>query len=181
MRGPAEARASRGGEPEGEDLPPGVKSADFKTLQNLIEKGIKDAESGNANLEGDLHARSDDEHDLQRHKELMRRRREEDEQAKQREKEVAREKRRREDELRRKKMEEEMEREELQVQREREEKAGREALCLRQFRAAVQIQAQFRGRRSRTGKHITSPVVVATKHTLPWVSKAMASQPITLE
>lgn len=148
-------------------MPPGIKGADFKTLQDMIAKGIQDAETGATKLEADIRA-SDDEGDLQRHKELQRRKRDEDMAAKQREKDAAKEKRRREDELRRKKLQEEMDREEDEERRQREGNEAIEAQCMRQFRAVVRIQALIRGRRSRAGNHILSPVVVAMRHSQPW-------------
>lgn len=166
-RGPAEVRAARGGGADEEPLPPGARGADFKTLQDMIEKGIKDAEKGNSQMEADIRATNDDS-DLQRHKEALRRRREEETQARQHEKDIARERRRKEDEARRRKLEEQMEREEEQERWEQDEKAAKEALCLRQFRAVVRIQAHIRGRRSRAGKHIISPAVRPVRHTQPW-------------
>lgn len=171
MRGPAEARAARGESSGAEEpLPPGVNGADFRTLQDLIAKGIQEAEIGATTLEADIKESKDDT-ELRRHRELLRQRREEDLAARQREKELAREKRRREDEARRKKLEAEMEQEEEQERRQKEDLKNVEASCRRQFTAVVRIQALFRGRRSRAGKHIASPVVTGKMHAKPWASQ----------
>jgi len=170
VRGPAEVRAARGeGREAAEELPPGVKGADFKTLQDLIARGIQDAESGAKGLEATIRFDHSDESDLQRHREALRRRREEEAQAKEKEKQAAREKRHREDELRRRKIEEEFEREERQLLEAREAKTANEALCKRQLWAASRIQAVVRGRRSRAGMPLESPATVGSLHSEPWV------------
>jgi hypothetical protein len=133
----------------------------------MIVKGIFEAEQGFKGVEADL-ALNDNDEDLLRHREMLRRRREEDTASRQREKEAAREMRRREDEARRKRQEEELEREEAEESRAREAKQATETLCRRQLQAAARIQAHLRGRRSRKGKHITSPMVVAKLHVEPW-------------
>jgi len=148
-------------------LPPGVKGADFRTLQDMIAKGIQDAETGATKLEATI-TQNDNDDDLARHREALRRRREEDMAARQREKEAAREKRRKEDEARRRRLQEEMDREEEEERRQKETKQNVEATCRRQMVAASRIQARFRGGRSRMGHAIASPVVVAKLHTEPW-------------
>lgn len=157
-----------------EPLPPGVKGADFKTLQDLIARGIQDAEVGSRTLEADIRDSNEDA-DLQRHREALRRRREEEAQAKQREKEAAREKRRREDEARRRRMEEELEREERQERQAKGAIAEKEAECRREFKAAVRIQARVRGRRSRAGKPTALLAKRAEMHTEPWMSQGNAA------
>lgn len=172
VRGPAEARAARSGVSNdlnnSEDpLPPGAKGADFRTLQDMIAKGIQDAESGASSLEADISMNAEDA-ELLRHREQLRRRREEEAAARQHEKEAAREKRRREDEARLKRMAEEMEREERETCAQKEAAAAREVACRRQLEAAVTIQARIRGWRSRAGKPTDLPVTVATLHAEPW-------------
>merc|ERR1712232_816531 len=150
-------------------LPPGVHGKDFKTLQAMITKGIKDAESGASQLEATI--TEDNGKELQQHREQLRRRREEEAAARQREKELAREKRRREDEERRKRQAEELEAEFRMEQQQREERQSVEAVCRREHNAAVRIQASMRGRRSRAGHCYTGvqmPRVVV--HTTPWTN-----------
>eukprot|EP00444_Apocalathium_aciculiferum_P041697 CAMPEP_0183532010 /NCGR_PEP_ID=MMETSP0371-20130417/25228_1 /TAXON_ID=268820 /ORGANISM="Peridinium aciculiferum, Strain PAER-2" /LENGTH=358 /DNA_ID=CAMNT_0025732105 /DNA_START=62 /DNA_END=1138 /DNA_ORIENTATION=- len=175
VRGPAEALAARsGGTPhasEMEDpLPPQAKGADFRTLQAMIAKGIQDAEVGASSLEGDLAPLGGDDDELARHREAVRRRKEEDSAGKQREKEVAKEKRRKENEARVRRLQDEMEQEEQEVLRQREQQKSNEALCRRQMAAASRIQALVRGRRSRAGKSIASPVVAPKLHSEPWTA-----------
>merc|ERR1740121_3229746 len=175
VRGPAEARAARGGgggdlDGAEEPLPASVKGADFKTLQDMIARGIQDAEVGARGLEADI-TLTNDVADLQRHREALRRRREEEAQAKQRDKEAAREKRRREDEARRRRLEEELEREEQQERQAKDAMAAKEAECRREFKAAMRIQANVRGRRSRAGKHTAPLAKRAELHVEPLVSR----------
>lgn len=182
VRGPAEALSARGeargsrgylGGADGgatgadEPLPPGAKGADFKTLQEMIARGIREGETGNAHLEKDVALDANDA-ELRRHREEVKRRREADAAAREKEKEAARERRRREDEQRRRRQTEELEQEELQVQRQREEHKAVEARCRRELQAAISIQALVRGRKSRAGVPIASPVVRAYLHTQPW-------------
>jgi len=166
----AEARASRG-EPAAdnvdEPLPPGVKNADFKTLQEMIARGIQDAETGASQLEGTLKL-NDSGEDERRHLEELRKRREADAEARQREREAARLKRQKEDEERRRRQAEELEREERGETQRREELQKREARCRSEYAAACRIQKIFRGRRSRAGVPIASPCVVPKVHAQPW-------------
>jgi len=183
VRGPAEALAARHAGRDADDddlspvrgapaaqeepLPESVKGADFKTLQTMIAKGIQDAEKGASTLEGDL-LPSDNDEDLKRHRELLRRRKEEEAANKQREKEAAREKRRLENEARIKKLQDQLDSEEKEEQRQREAVKEKEALCKRQLAAASRIQSRYRGYRSRKGHKIASPYVQPAPHSEPW-------------
>ena len=90
------------------ELPPGAKGADFKTLQEMIARGIQEAESGASMLEASMD-KGIDEADARRHREELRRRHEKELEAKNKEREAARLRRRREDEERQRKQAEELE------------------------------------------------------------------------
>eukprot|EP00931_Biecheleriopsis_adriatica_P069908 TRINITY_DN43713_c0_g1_i1.p1 TRINITY_DN43713_c0_g1~~TRINITY_DN43713_c0_g1_i1.p1 ORF type:complete len:342 (+),score=93.01 TRINITY_DN43713_c0_g1_i1:107-1132(+) len=178
VRGPAEARASRrpqtsagaGADQLGdEELPRGAKGADFRTLQEMIAKGIVESETGASKMEAHLKADElDNDEDLKRHREMMRRRREEAEQARLKEREQAKHKRQREWEERDRKFKEELERDEKEALQARETQKAREERCRQELAAASLIQATFRGRRSRAGMPLDSPVVRAVQHSKPW-------------
>jgi len=176
VRGPAEVKAARRGEgggsaSEAEDpLPAGAKGADFKTLQEMIARGIQDAESGASKLEGTIPPVSEDDAEFRRHRELVKRRQEEELAARQKEREMQRERRRKEEELRQRRQAEQLEREEQEEKQAAEEKRACEVQCRRELAAAVRIQAHSRGRRSRAGVPITSPAVKAQLHAQPWKS-----------
>merc|ERR1712060_475113 len=80
VRGPATARAVQ----EEEPLPPGTHGANFGTLQEMISKGIQDAESGAALLEAELR---EDEAEYLRRKEEVKQRREQEAEAQRQERE----------------------------------------------------------------------------------------------
>eukprot|EP00929_Paragymnodinium_shiwhaense_P040064 TRINITY_DN20946_c0_g1_i1.p1 TRINITY_DN20946_c0_g1~~TRINITY_DN20946_c0_g1_i1.p1 ORF type:complete len:390 (+),score=99.18 TRINITY_DN20946_c0_g1_i1:101-1270(+) len=164
VRGPAEARAARK-QPAGDSagaggndpIPPGAAGADFKTLQQMIAKGIQEAEVVANTMENGLGS-VDDGAEMRRHKEEMRRRREEEAGARQRERDAAREKRRREAEERQRRMAEELEKEEKHEQRARQEEQRMEAQKKAETVAAARIQARIRGRQSRQGLPVSSLV-----------------------
>lgn len=172
--GGGRSRGSRscGGPGDDDDVPAAAKGADFKTLQEMIARGIQDSETGASKLEAAL---SDDEAELKRHREQMRKRREEEAAARQKEKEAARQKRRREEEERRRRQMELLEEEEVREQRAREQRKGTEQQCRREFAAAACIQAHFRGKRSRAGTPVEAPAVVAKLHSEPWVSSTAST------
>lgn len=183
VRGPAEARAVRGEEDawasaaaEEDPLPASAKGADFRTLQEMIAKGIKDAETGQSQLESDL-MDSTDQEELRRHREQLRRKQEEEARARQQEKDRAREQRRREDEERRLRMQQELDREEQEELQRREERQAIEKQCSLEHYASVRIQAHVRGRRSRAGKPLVSPALPrkAEPHGLPWAQWRQAN------
>mmetsp|Transcript_91805 Transcript_91805/g.273940 ORF Transcript_91805/g.273940 Transcript_91805/m.273940 type:complete len:349 (-) Transcript_91805:83-1129(-) len=171
--GAGRARGARGGAEDDEPLPPGIQGADFKTLQEMIARGIQDSETGASKFEAML---SDDETDLKRHREMMRKRRDDEAAEKQKERDAARQRRRREDEERLRRQREALEEEFGKEQREREERQEVEQLCRREMKAVTRIQALFRGRRSRAGACISAPAVVAELHAEPWASSAPASR-----
>eukprot|EP00440_Ansanella_granifera_P068998 gb/GFBE01074847.1/.p1 GENE.gb/GFBE01074847.1/~~gb/GFBE01074847.1/.p1 ORF type:complete len:345 (+),score=63.88 gb/GFBE01074847.1/:1-1035(+) len=182
VRGPSEARAARrpqtsaGADAAGADdeLPKGVKAADFKTLQEMIAKGIVESENGASKMEATLQAVTDDDDELRRHREAMRRRREEAEQARIRERELAKQKRQREWDEREKRLQAELESDEQKMLRAQQEQAAADAACQREFAAASRIQALVRGRRSRAGKTLESPSVRAVLHAVPWARSESA-------
>lgn len=166
VRGPAEARNARGGG-EDDDIPPGAAGADFKTLQQMIARGIQNSEKTEL---PEPEIRNDDA-DLQRHRDEVRRRREEEAKAREQEREAARQRRRREDEQRQRRQAEELEKEfEAEVE-ERKKQLAVQARCQREMNAASSIQSRFRGRRSRAGKHLQSPFVKCELHSQPWADK----------
>ncbi|CAE8620431.1 unnamed protein product, partial [Polarella glacialis] len=77
VRGPAEVRIARGdrpatsGGPLEDELPKGVKGADFRTLQQMIAQGIVEAETGASNMEATLKAVDNDDEGLQRHRDAL--------------------------------------------------------------------------------------------------------------
>jgi len=182
VRGPNEALEARAmdtakgkdtSNTEEDPLPPGAKTADFRTLQDLIARGIHDAEAGATKIEARIVHPDDQDNELVRHRELVRRRREEEAIAREREKEALREKRRREDEQRRRKIAEAMEREEMEEERARNAMQAAEAACQREYAAVVWIQSRIRSRRSRLNKSVSSLVYPATVHAEPWVDQCI--------
>lgn len=154
------------------DIPPGAKGANFRTLQEMIARGIHDSEASAQGMRTDIDGVGGDA-DYQRQREKLLRRREEEAVTRQRERDAAKQKRRQEEEARRRKMMDEMEREERETQRARQEKeasARHEAACRRELKAATRIQAHVRGRRSRAGKPTTSPTTCAVLHSEPFVN-----------
>jgi len=151
---------------EEDEIPAHLKGADFKTLQDMIARGIQGAESGATQLEADLR---DDEAELRRRKESQQHRREEENARKLKDREKARERRKKEQEDRERRQALELQRQEDEERRAREEQEAIKAQCARELRAVVRIQARFRGRRSRRGL-VTPwpPAAVAKLHAEPW-------------
>lgn len=168
VRGPAEVRSARDKAEDDDELPRGAQSADFKTLQAMIARGIQDAETGATKLEADVPLRHCEDDEERRYRERQRQRREQEAEQREKEREKAREKRRREMEERQRRQIEELEREEQEILRQREEKTQSEAQCRREFAAATRIQARIRGRRLRAGKQHSTLGLRATIHTTPW-------------
>ncbi|CAK0809914.1 unnamed protein product [Prorocentrum cordatum] len=154
------------------ELPPGAKGADFKTLQEMIARGIREAETGASRLEAEVSLVADAAAE-QRHREELRRQHEADLEAKSREREAARARRRAQEEERSRRQKEELDRWEREQVREREEAAAREAQCRREHAACSRIQARVRGRRSRAGKSVSSVAVRPVPHTTPHVPVAV--------
>lgn len=176
VRGPAEVRAARADSqsrgktlehPEDDELVQAVKGADFRTLQQLIAKGIVEAESGASRMEASLNSPDENDEDLRRHRDAMRRRREEAAEASKREREQARLRRQKEWEEQQRRCHLEIEREEQEVFRQRNLQKAREAQCVKEMRAATKIQAHIRGRKSRSGQQLRLPVSRAILHTTP--------------
>ncbi|CAE7763834.1 unnamed protein product, partial [Symbiodinium pilosum] len=184
VRGPAEARAARDRpststssprnlNPDHDELPQGAQSADFRTLQSMIAKGIVESESGASKMEVTLRATDDDEQELRRHREALRRQRAEQEEAKHREREQARAKRQREWDERQRKIKAEVDREEREMLLSREADNVNLKSCQRELKAASRIQAVVRGRRSRAGQHVESPAVRPVLHAEPFIVRAV--------
>lgn len=184
VRGPAEVRAARCAERPSssnaekpkdiEAVPKEAKGADFRTLHEMIARGIIESETDASKMEAIL--REEDEEELRRHREVLRRQRAEAEEARQKEREQARLKRQKEwDEQQRR----------IQLEMEREDGDGLKAgpgpeqspqhvtsskLRLQaELKAASRIQAVVRGRRSRRGHPSASPVVHAVLHAKPFI------------
>lgn len=174
VRGPQEARAARGGAPDDDPLPAGVKGADFSTLQQMIAKGIEEAESGASVLEGDVIVRDDDE-ELRRIKEARARKLEEEAERKQKERQAERAKRQREYEELRRRQELDIEREVASERLAREESEVLANRCLREHRAASHIQGRVRGRRSRAGKPTLVAKERAKVHSVPHMDSPWTS------
>lgn len=172
VRGPAEARSARQRGPAGpideDELPAEAKGADFRTLQEMIAKGIVESETLASKMEATPKAVDDSDEELRRHREAVRKRREEAEQAKIREREQARLKRQREWEERSRKLQAELDQEEHDELRARESRKEAETQCQREHRAASRIQARVRGRRSRAGHPREVPRVRAVCHLEPY-------------
>eukprot|EP00927_Polykrikos_kofoidii_P012290 TRINITY_DN15294_c0_g1_i1.p1 TRINITY_DN15294_c0_g1~~TRINITY_DN15294_c0_g1_i1.p1 ORF type:complete len:355 (-),score=78.48 TRINITY_DN15294_c0_g1_i1:227-1291(-) len=151
VRGPAEARAQRG--EAADDVPSGAIGADFKTLQQMIARGIQEAESGASKFEVDDCL--EDEQELRRHLEEQRKRREEEAAARQREREMQRQKRRQQDEEQMRRRAEELDQQDKEELLQREAAQRQEEQRRREVKAAVRIQARIRGRRSRAGKGVS--------------------------
>lgn len=173
VRGPAEVRAARGEEADvrqaavsDAELPPGAKGADFKTLQQMIAKGIQEAETGVSTLEKTFDFKIDEAAE-QRHRNEQRKRHEAELESKNKEREAARARRRREEEERSRKQQEELDRWEQDQVREREEKKATEAQCRREHAACSRIQARVRGRRSRAGKSVSILSTKPSPHETP--------------
>lgn len=152
VRAPAEVKTAREVEADDDCLPPGVQSADFKTLQAMIARGIQDAETGAVKLEKEIPPLHGDDEEERRFRERLRQRRDSENAQREKERELARQKRRREQEERERRQAEEMEREEREELSLREARAQAEEQCRRELAAAVRIQARVRGHRSRAGK-----------------------------
>lgn len=167
VRGPNEVKSARDKAEEDDALPPGAQSADFKTLQAMIARGIQDAEIGASTVEKNVPIMNGDDEEERRYRERQRQRREQEAEQREKEREKARQKRRREEEERQRRQVEELEREELQALRQREEKAQWDAQCCREFAAATRIQARVRGRRARAGKPSSAPHIRAKVHAQP--------------
>lgn len=172
VRGPSEARSARQRGPAGpndeDELPAQAKGADFRTLQEMIAKGIVESETLASKMEATPKAVDDSDEELRRHREAVRKRREEAEQAKVREREQARLKRQREWEDRSRKLKAELDEEEQDELRARESRKEDETQCQREHRAASRIQARVRGRRSRVGHPREVPRVRAPCHLEPY-------------
>lgn len=139
---------------EGAKTPPGANGADFKTLQQMIAKGIKEAEALASKIEDPRLCRAaEDEAEMKRHLEGQRRRRDDEVAARQKERDAVRQKRRREDEERRRRQAEESERQEDNDRLAREERERVEVRQRLETAAATRIQSRIRGRQSRAGKH----------------------------
>jgi len=129
VRGPAEVRAARAERPSSsnaekpkdiEALPKEAKGADFRTLHEMIARGIIESETDASKMEAIL--REEDEEELRRHRELLRRQRAEAEEARQREREQARLKRQKEwdEQQRRIQLARQREREQARLKRQKE-------------------------------------------------------------
>jgi hypothetical protein len=150
-------------------LPPGAQAADFKTLQQMIARGIQDSEKGATKMEADVPKISDNDDEERRFRERQRQRREQEAAQREKERERARQKRRREDEERQRRQAEELAREEREAVQFNEERAASDIQCRKELAAAMRIQAHVRGRRCRAGlASFSSPVVRAVLHTEPW-------------
>eukprot|EP00419_Tripos_fusus_P007933 CAMPEP_0172678462 /NCGR_PEP_ID=MMETSP1074-20121228/15425_1 /TAXON_ID=2916 /ORGANISM="Ceratium fusus, Strain PA161109" /LENGTH=342 /DNA_ID=CAMNT_0013496513 /DNA_START=45 /DNA_END=1073 /DNA_ORIENTATION=- len=153
---------------EEDEIPAQARGADFKMLQDMIARGIQDAESGATQLEANLR---DDEAELRRRRESQQHRREEEAARKQKEREKARECRRKEQQDRERRQALELQRQEEEERHVHEEQEAIRAQCARELRAVVRIQARCRGRRSRRGL-VTPwpPAAVAKQHADPWAN-----------
>lgn len=172
VRGPAEVKSARDSQADDDCLPPGAQKADFKTLQEMIARGIQDAETGAVELEADIPAASffNEDEEERRFKERQRQRREQEAMQREKEREQARQKRRREQEERERRQAEELEREEQEETSLKEARAQSEAQCRKELAAAVRIQARIRGRRSRAGKaNLTPHSLKSVLHWEPYI------------
>lgn len=183
VRGPAEVRAARAERPSSsnaekpkdiEALPKEAKGADFRTLHEMIARGIIESETDASKMEAIL--REEDEEELRRHRELLRRQRAEAEEARQREREQARLKRQKEWDEQQRRIQLEMEREDedglMKAGPGPEQSPQHTSHKLRlqaELKAASRIQAIVRGRRSRRGHPTVSPVVHAVLHAKPFI------------
>jgi hypothetical protein len=169
VRGPNAVKDARSTAEEDDALPPGAKTADFKTLHAMIARGIQDAEKGASKLEADIpKVLSDADEEERRYKERQRQHREQEAAQREKERERARLKRRREEEERQRRQAEELEREEQEVLWQREKEAQIKAQCSKEMAAAMRIQARVRGRRSRVGLPSLTPTGLrAVLHTEP--------------
>mmetsp|Transcript_43197 Transcript_43197/g.78578 ORF Transcript_43197/g.78578 Transcript_43197/m.78578 type:complete len:345 (+) Transcript_43197:39-1073(+) len=151
VRGPATARSVRDGldDQDDEPLPAGAQSANFGTLQDMISKGIREAEVSAGHLEK---AVADDMQERQRRQQENRRRRDSELLAKQAEREKARKERRRAEETKQKALLEELERSARLKEQQRLEKQASEEKDRRKHAAATRIQARLRGAWSRQGR-----------------------------
>lgn len=166
VRGPAEVKTARGNEADDECLPPGVQSADFKTLHAMIARGIQDSEAGAVKLEGDIPRLSGQDEEELRFRERHRQRREQEAAQREKERDHARHKRRKEQEERERRQAEELAREENEELSLRECRAQAEAQCRRELAAVLRIQSRMRGRWSRMGKSF--PARHTLKAVLHW-------------
>merc|ERR1712060_119372 len=133
---------------EEEPLPPGTHGANFGTLQEMISKGIQDAESGAVLLEAEL---KEDEAEYRRRKEEVKQRREQEAEARRQEREKIRLQRRRSEEERQRRQMEELERWERDETDRREQRKQQEEKSRREYAAVTKIQARVRGERWRAG------------------------------
>mmetsp|Transcript_61055 Transcript_61055/g.145468 ORF Transcript_61055/g.145468 Transcript_61055/m.145468 type:complete len:346 (+) Transcript_61055:94-1131(+) len=149
IRGPATARSVRSEPLDGVDedpLPPGAQNANFGALQDMISKGIREAEVSAGHLEK---AVADDMQELRRRQEENKRRRAQEIEAKQAEREKARKERRRAEEAKQRAQQEELQKQADLELRTRRESALVEETRKREHAAATRIQSRFRGMRSR--------------------------------
>lgn len=167
-------KTARAEEAADEVLPPGAKSADFKTLQTMISRGIQDSETGAVTLEKHIPIQNDDEEE-RRFKERQRQKREQEAAQREKEREMARQKRRREQEELQRRQAAELQREEQEELSFREARKQTDVQCRRELAAAVRIQARVRGCRSRAGKPSLAPRLRPVLHLEPWANRHMES------
>lgn len=174
VRGPAEVRAARerpsssaDRRKEEEALSGEAKGADFRTLHEMIAKGIIESETGASKMEATLKA-DDDEEELRRHRELVRRQRAEAEEARQKEREQARMKRQKDWDEQQRRIRLEVERETQTERLESQPDSAKLRRCKEELAAVSRIQAVFRGHRSRRGQVTASPAVCPTLHAEPF-------------
>lgn len=139
----------------------------------MIAQGIVESESGASKMEATLRATDDEEQELRRHREALRRQRAEQDEAKHREREQARIRRQREWDERQRRIKAEIEREEREVLSSREADRVNLKLCQRELKAASKIQAVVRARRSRAGKHVDCPATRPVLHAEPFIARAV--------
>jgi len=150
-----------------DELPKGVKGADFRTLQQMIAQGIVEAETGASNMEATLKAVDNDDEGLQRHRDALVRHKEQVLEAKQKEREQAKRRREQEWKERQLRCEAELEQQEQEERHFKEQSKAAETQCKLELAAAAKIQAGFRGWRSRAGRQVLkSPIAVL--HAQPW-------------
>lgn len=149
VRGPSAAMEARAQEADDVDLPPGVQTADFGSLQAMISKQIKQSEVDSEHLERNCSTPVVDPLEERKLREARAKKREEEEENRKQEKERARMQRQREYEQRKKQMEEELNREDEERRLAEEAKREEDARRRRDNNAAVRIQKIHRGRSCR--------------------------------
>lgn len=168
-------RSARGAADDNEEpLPASVKKADFKTLQEFISREIQESESVAGTFEKEVR---DDDRELQKHREAIRRRREDEDAKREQERERARQQRRRAQEQARRDCEAEMRRQDQAEEQERLAHEEEKEQIKREFVAVTRLQALWRGRRSRQGATIESPAlrVKAKPHARPMSAASTAA------